>query len=69
MRGLTTGYLEITSMLHSARLAAIGMALLTPASLGVVAAPAQAATSGLAAVVETTKVQYKAAKASRTRSS
>nr|BFE69269.1 hypothetical protein GCM10020092_025700 [Actinoplanes digitatis] len=49
-------------MSHPPRLATLGMALLTAASVGLLAAPAQAATTGLASVVETTKVQYKAAR-------
>jgi Ca2+-binding RTX toxin-like protein len=43
-------------------LARIGLTLLTTASVGVLAAPAQAATNGVVSVVDTTKVQYKAKK-------
>lgn len=54
-------------MLRFVSLAGAGAALLTMLSTGVLAAPAQAATAGVATVVESTKVRYKAAKGKQNR--
>lgn len=50
-------------MARSHRLTTIGLALLTTTSvvIGLAAAPAQAATTGVVSVYKTTKVRYKAA--------
>jgi serralysin len=54
-------------MHHHTRLAALGTTLFTTVAVAAFAAPAQAATSGTASVVETTKVQFKAAKGKNNR--
>ncbi|BFU46375.1 calcium-binding protein [Krasilnikovia sp. MM14-A1004] len=49
-------------MFRSAWLSRVGLCAVATLGVGVLAAPAQAATTGVASVVESTKVQYKAAK-------
>ncbi|MEU4214236.1 hypothetical protein [Actinoplanes sp. NPDC026623] len=48
-------------MSRSQWLSRVGLALLTTVSAGALTAPAEAATTGVASVVETVKVQYQAA--------
>jgi serralysin len=53
--------LEGVAMFRIAPPAAAGLALFTVTAIGTVATPAQAATTGVASVTSSTKVQYKAA--------
>ncbi|GAA4596907.1 Ca2+-binding RTX toxin-like protein [Actinoplanes octamycinicus] len=54
-------------MRHHTRLAALGLALVTTASVAAVGSPAQAASAGTASVTATTKVRYAAAKGARSK--